>query len=76
MSGEPIFQIRLLGKLPPTWSPWMKDQKIEHAQAADGSVVTTLTGVLPDQAALRGVLNRIWNLNLEVLAVRQIERGR
>jgi hypothetical protein len=31
--------------------------------------VTDLIGTLPDQSALQGVLNRIWNLNLTVLSV-------
>jgi hypothetical protein len=31
--------------------------------------VTDLTGTLPDQSALQGVLKRIWNLNLSVLSV-------
>jgi hypothetical protein len=30
--------------------------------------VTALTGLV-DQAALRGILNRIWDLNLTVLSV-------
>ena len=34
----------------------------------DGTV-TDLNGTLPDQSALQGVLNRIWNLNLTVLSV-------
>ncbi|MGA2763179.1 MAG: hypothetical protein ABSG17_07420 [Spirochaetia bacterium] len=28
-----------------------------------------LSGTLPDQSALQGVLKRIWNLNLSVLSV-------
>jgi hypothetical protein len=29
--------------------------------------VTTLSGLVPDQAALRGILNKLWDLNLTPL---------
>lgn len=36
----------------------------------DGAPGTSLiSGLLPDQAALRSVLNRLWDLNLEVEAL-------
>ena len=36
---------------------------------------TVLTASL-DQAALRGVLNRIWDLNLTLLSVSRVRRGK
>jgi hypothetical protein len=36
---------------------------------------TLLTGALPDQAALHGVLGRIEALGLELLEVRRLEAG-
>lgn len=41
-----------------------------YRSVGDHETVTDLTGTLPDQSALQGVLNRIWNLNLTVLSVR------
>jgi hypothetical protein len=35
---------------------------------------TVLAGQLADQAALRGLLDQLWDLNLTVLAVDRIER--
>jgi hypothetical protein len=37
--------------------------------------VTTLTGPVADQAALRGMLSKIWDLNLALIAVHQIAKG-
>ena len=51
----------------------------ERARSFEGMVVTQhgdcetlLTGVLADQAALQGVLNRILDLGLPLLVVRQL----
>ena len=40
---------------------------------ADGMQVTTLSGVMIDQAALRGLLNRLWDLNLVLRSVQQVD---
>jgi hypothetical protein len=44
-----------------------------HAEAQGED--TLLTGALPDQAALHGVLARIEALGLELLEVRRLESG-
>jgi hypothetical protein len=38
--------------------------------------ITTLTGPVPDQAALRGMLIKIWDLNLILLSVNAVDTGR
>jgi hypothetical protein len=40
----------------------------------DGPPVTTLTGV-PDQAALQGLLRRLYSLGLPLISVVCVERG-
>jgi hypothetical protein len=35
--------------------------------------VTTLRGMIKDQAALRGILVKIWDLNLRLIAINIIE---
>jgi len=67
------YRITLKGELDPSWSDWLNGFEISTGSAADGACITTLTGVVPDQAALRGVLTRIWDLNLEVTLVHQIQ---
>jgi len=56
--------IRITGQLPNSWSEWSDNMEIclenEH---------TVLRGVVPDQAALHGILNRIRNLNLNLISV-------
>jgi hypothetical protein len=60
-----IYEIRVKGVLSSAWSDWF-----------DGLVVTnepqgeaTLTGRLPDRAALYGVLNQLQALNLTLISV-------
>lgn len=39
----------------------------------DGSSVTTLTGAIADQARLRGILSKLWDLNTKLVSVKHIE---
>ena len=62
-----IYEIRLQGHLDTKWSEWFYDMAITH-----DSDVTTLSGPLPDQTVLHSVLDRIRDMNLPLLSVRQI----
>ena len=62
------YQIRIRGRLGRTMRTAFPDLHAE-AQGED----TLLTGALPDQAALHGVLTRVEALGLELLEVRRLE---
>jgi hypothetical protein len=62
------YQIRVRGMIDPHWSDWFNGMAITYD--ADGD--TLLIGTLADQAALYGVLQRIRNLGLILLAVAQL----
>jgi len=64
------YQITVLGSVDPSWSEWFSDLHLTRTLDAQGFSITRLSGVLPDQGALRGVLNRLWDLNLTLLSVR------
>lgn len=59
------YTIRIQGHLSPRWSEWFEDMEISHSCNGE----TCLTGPLPDQAALFGMLLKIRDLGLELLAV-------
>jgi hypothetical protein len=40
----------------------------------DGYHSTVLAGPVVDQAALRGILTRLWDLNLDIISVNRISR--
>ena len=67
IDGQTVYQIKVQGKLDERWADWFNGMTL-----ASESGITTLTGVV-DQAKLRGILSRIWDLNLTVISVIQIE---
>ena len=64
------YEIRASGQLDDRWAAWFDGLSL--ARMEDGT--TILSGPVADQAALRGMLNRLWDLNLSVISVRRIER--
>ena len=71
MSSQPIrCCITVRGRVAPHWSRWLEELRLSYHLSESGDDVTDLKGIVADQSALHGVLNRIWNLNLTVLAVK------
>jgi len=68
--GNPssIYQIRVQGRLEARWSDWFNNFTILN----DGDQ-TVLTGPVADQAALRGLLNKIWDLNFILISLERVE---
>jgi hypothetical protein len=58
------YQIQVQGRLDKDWSDWLNGLTVTSEAG-----VTTLTGPVSDQAALRGILTRIWDLHLTLLSV-------
>jgi hypothetical protein len=52
----------------------MANMSIVSDRTTDGHPAVVLSGSLPDQAALRGVLTRLWDLNLDVISVVRIAK--
>ncbi len=67
-----FYQVRVGGHLDAGWSDWLGGLSI--SVQPDGS--TLLSGELPDQSALHGVLNKLYSLNLALLSVQctQLDR--
>ena len=59
------YEIKIKGHLDEHWSDSFADLKLTHLEG-DG---TLLSGTLPDQAALHGLLERIRDLNLTLISV-------
>ncbi|HLZ58774.1 MAG TPA: hypothetical protein VKR06_17680 [Ktedonosporobacter sp.] len=59
------YQIRIKGHLDLNWQDWFAGLQIVH----ESSGTTLLSGHLPDQAALFGVLLKISSLGLTLLSL-------
>jgi hypothetical protein len=59
------YQIQVRGTLDPRWSIWFDALTISHD--AEGN--TLLAGPVNDQAALYGLINRLRDLGMTLLAV-------
>ncbi len=62
------YEIRVQGQLDQHWSAWFNGLAISHD--ADGN--TVLRGPLVDEAALHGVLSKVRDLALPLLAVNRV----
>ncbi len=58
-------EIRVKGQINQDWSDWCGGLTITHT----GRGETVLTGPVRDQAALRGLLERLADLGLELISV-------
>jgi hypothetical protein len=69
MTEQHEYRIRIQGWLEARWAGWLDGLTVAYEGTGDGTPITTLTGPVIDQAALRGLLSRIWDLNLVLVSV-------
>ena len=59
------YEIKIRGHLDQRWSQWFAGLTLTHLEGNE----TLLSGPLPDQVALHGLLERIRDLNLTLISV-------
>jgi hypothetical protein len=70
-----MYRVKVKGTLDEQWSDWFNGMTIEVERMSDGTSTTTLTGHVADQARLRGMVSKIWDMNLTLVSVIQLEGG-
>jgi hypothetical protein len=70
MTPAMIYQIRVEGQLDESWSEWLGGLTI--TQQANGE--TLLSGRIPDQAALHGILDKLYGMNLTLISVLRLPK--
>lgn len=72
--GKPAcYRVEIEGKIRQNWSDWLNGMEISTRKGCNGSQITVLVGKVTDQAALRGILCRLWDLNLTIVSVCRLE---
>jgi len=59
------YEIKIKGYLDQRWSDWFAGLKLTYLEGDE----TLLSGMLPDQGALHGLLERVRDLNLTLISV-------
>jgi hypothetical protein len=75
MAEQDRYQITVQGWIGKRWANWLDGMAIAYGGTKDDCPLTVLTGPVTDQAALRGILTKIWDLNLTLLSVVRVDRS-
>jgi hypothetical protein len=65
------YEVRVEGVLDDSWSEWFQGLQIQN-QGGE----TLLSGTLPDQPALHGILDKVRDLGLCIITVRRLSPKR
>ena len=65
----PIYEIRVQGRLDQRWSCWFDGLTLSY----EGDDITVQRGPLVDEAALHGVLSKVRDLAVPLLAVNRVQ---
>lgn len=68
MMEQARYEIHIKGHLSASWSDWFDGLTVTNLERGEALI----SGSLPDQAALHGVLARVYSLNLTLLGVRRV----
>ena len=66
------YEIRVKGHLDGRWSEWFEGLEITNLESGEA----LLSGEIVDQAALHGLLSKVRDLNLPLIAVRTVDLAR
>jgi electron transport complex protein RnfB len=66
-----VYEIRVPGRVDESWAEWFEGMTITVEGGDDGPSITTLTGAIVDEAALLGLLDRLYSLGLRLLSVKR-----
>lgn len=66
------YLIKIQGLLRENWGSWLNGMVVAFRQGDNSTLITV---AVPDQAALRGILNKLWDLNLRIISVSQAKEN-
>jgi hypothetical protein len=70
-----VYRIQIDGQIDERLLDWFEEMTISSESSADGKSISTLVGLVTDQAALHGLLSRIYTLGFLVVSVTRVEES-
>lgn len=71
-----VYEIKVAGPLEAHWQQWFEGMTLEIRENGEAkSLCTVITGPVPDQPALHGLLATVRDLNLTLISVRRVVPG-
>jgi putative lipoic acid-binding regulatory protein len=67
------YEIKVQGWVDESWSDWLGGVAMVHEVDSDDMHITSLTATIVDQAALYGLLRRLYTLHVLLLSFRRVE---
>ncbi len=67
------YQIKVPGRLDKKWQAWFEGMTITTEKGQNGEAISILAGTVRDQAALQGLLKRLYSLGLPLISITLIE---
>ena len=64
-------EIRVKGQIDERWTEWLNGLSITHTQEN----ATVLSGAIPDQSALYGLMSKLRDLGLSISSVQCVDLG-
>jgi hypothetical protein len=67
------YQIKVPGRFDEGLADWVEGMTVTTETEGNDSSITTLTGNFVDQAALQGILRRLYSLGIPLISVNRVE---
>jgi len=69
-----FYKIRVEGELCEDWAAFFNSLDISTSYKDNSCPITTLKGIVMDQSALRGLVCKLWDLNVTIVEVKRIDK--
>ncbi len=69
MDKQRAYQIKVKGQLGDRRWDWLDEMDIKVSQCEDFGTITTMTGLVEDQALLYGILYRLYSVGYVLISV-------
>lgn len=66
---DSTYRIILNGSISNRLESWMDSMKVQKLDEKEYENLTVIEAVVSDQSGLRGLMNNLWDLNLEIISV-------